>query len=97
MSVSLRNVTSCFFRKSRIAAWFSMTPLWTSTTLPAASTWGWAFSTLGRPCVAQRVWATPSDPRTGCSSQRSFSRSTRPTARRRSNPSPFTVTRPALS
>ena len=36
-----------------------MMPLWMTTTLDEQSLCGWAFSSLGRPCVAQRVWAMP--------------------------------------
>ena len=38
-----------------------MIPLWT-TTVPSQSVWGWAFSSDGRPCVAQRVWPMPGVP-----------------------------------
>src|SRR3989338_4397129 len=34
-------------------------PLCTRAILPWQSRWGWAFSVVGRPCVAQRVWAIP--------------------------------------
>ena len=36
-----------------------MMPLWTTTMRPVQSRCGWAFSSVGRPCVAQRVWPTP--------------------------------------
>ena len=39
-----------------------MMPLWTTTILPWQSWWGWAFSSLGRPWVAQRVWPIPKAP-----------------------------------
>ena len=41
---------------------FSMIPLWMTTTRPEASRCGWAFSSEGRPCVAQRVWPMPVRP-----------------------------------
>ena len=34
-------------------------PLWTTTRVPEPSRWGWAFSSVGRPWVAQRVWPMP--------------------------------------
>ena len=40
-----------------------MMPLWTTTILPVQSRCGWAFSSVGRPWVAQRVWPTPYSPR----------------------------------
>src|SRR5439155_8522 len=40
-------------------------PLWTTTRAPRRSAWGWAFSSEGRPWVAQRVWPIPSEPVTG--------------------------------
>ena len=50
-----------------------MMPLWTTTMRPVQSRCGWAFSSVGRPCVAQRVWPTPYRPSTG-SSRIAFSR-----------------------
>ena len=38
---------------------FSTMPLWTTTILPVQSRCGCAFSSVGRPCVAQRVWPMP--------------------------------------
>src|SRR5512139_2127489 len=40
-----------------------MIPLWMTATCPARC--GWAFSSEGRPWVAQRVWPTPHVPETG--------------------------------
>ena len=40
---------------ARSTAWFSMIPLWMRATRPVQSVWGWAFSSVGLPCVAQRV------------------------------------------
>src|SRR5574337_1742541 len=39
-----------------------MMPLWTTTRSPVQSLWGWAFSSVGRPWVAQRVWPSPTSP-----------------------------------
>ncbi len=39
-----------------------MIPLWITTIRPEASRCGWAFSSEGRPCVAQRVWPIPKRP-----------------------------------
>ena len=36
-------------------------PLCTTTMSPLQSRCGWAFSSVGRPCVAQRVWPMPKD------------------------------------
>ena len=36
-----------------------MMPLWTTTMRSLQSRCGWAFSSVGRPCVAQRVWPRP--------------------------------------
>src|SRR3989304_4446847 len=40
-------------------------PLWTTTRFPPQSVWGCAFSSEGRPWVAQRVCPIPSEPATG--------------------------------
>ena len=40
-------------------------PLCTTTIRPVQSRWGWAFSSVGRPCVAQRVWPMPKVPAMG--------------------------------
>ena len=37
-----------------------MMPLWTTATGPVLC--GWAFTSEGRPCVAQRVCPTPTEP-----------------------------------
>ena len=42
-----------------------MIPLWTTTRRPVQSRCGWAFSSVGRPCVAQRVWPRPKSPSIG--------------------------------
>ncbi len=40
---------------ARSSAWFSMIPLWIRASRPVQSVWGWAFSSVGWPWVAQRV------------------------------------------
>jgi len=52
-------------RSARKAPWFSMIPLWTRARRPVQSRWGWAFSAVGWPCVAQRVWPMPAPWPTG--------------------------------
>ena len=56
-SVSVPDVIVCppATTSSRSDAWFSMIPLWISATRPVQSTCGCAFSSVGDPCVAQRV------------------------------------------
>ena len=46
-------------------------PLWTTTMRPVQSRWGWAFSSVGRPWVAQRVWPMPKVPSMGLSAMTS--------------------------
>ena len=46
---------------SRSALKFSMMPLWTTASLREAC--GWALVSVGLPCVAQRVWPMPIEPR----------------------------------
>ena len=46
-------------RPSRSSRKFSMIPLWMTVISPVQSWCGWALRSLGRPCVAQRVWARP--------------------------------------
>ncbi len=68
-----------------------MMPLWTSAIRPVQSAWGWAFSSLGRPWVAHRVWPMPADGRLGASSvrlTRSSSERVPLAARARHMPSP---------
>ena len=45
---------------------------------------GWALSSVGAPCVAQRVWAMPVAPGSGSSASRRARLSSLPSARRRS-------------
>ncbi len=56
-SVSVAEAKVCPVASSsaRSSAWFSMMPLWISARRPVQSTWGWAFSSVGLPWVAQRV------------------------------------------
>ena len=51
--------------RSRSTAWFSMIPLWMMASRPVQSRWGWAFSGVGCPWVAQRVWPIPARQRAG--------------------------------
>ena len=69
-----------------------MMPLCTTTILPVQSRCGCAFSSVGRPCVAQRVWPMPYVPSSGFmrimfSRLRSF-----PSTRRIWRPSPLPET-----
>ena len=74
-----------------------MMPLWTTTILPVQSRCGCAFSSVGRPCVAQRVWPTPYTPSIG-SVRIAFSRLISfPADRRSSMPSGLTSATPAES
>ncbi len=59
VSVSERKTTPSAVSRVRSSEALSMIPLWTTATLFSASMWGWAFSSLGAPWVAQRVWAMP--------------------------------------
>ena len=54
---------------ARSSSWFSMMPLCT-TARPSRETCGWALRSLGSPCVAQRVCAMPSWPRSRLACQR---------------------------
>ena len=57
-SVSVAEVSVCPAASSsaRSSAWFSMMPLWMMARRPVQSVCGWAFSAVGLPWVAQRVW-----------------------------------------
>ncbi len=55
VSVSLANSTPADSNSVRSDGKFSMMPLWTTATLPAASRCGWALRSVGLPWVAQRV------------------------------------------
>ncbi len=62
VSVSLENACPRASSSSRNSAKFSMMPLCTTATCPSQEGWGCAFASLGRPCVAQRVWPMPQVP-----------------------------------
>ncbi len=55
-----------------------MMPLWTMAMRPVQSRCGWAFLSVGAPCVAQRVWAMPVVPVRFAVLQRSARTETRP-------------------
>ena len=74
---------------------FSMMPLWTTETLSFMC--GCALRSVGRPCVAQRVWPMPVWPFSGCSASRDSRLRSLPSARRRSRWPFSTVAMPALS
>ena len=59
MSVSEVSVWPRSSSPSRSSRKFSMIPLWMTVISPVQSRWGWALRSLGRPWVAQRVWARP--------------------------------------
>ena len=78
----------------RIAAEFSMMPLWITAIRPDWSVWGWALGVVGAPWVAHRVWPMPTvppgkPPASSCSSMLSL-----PAALRISRPWPFTTAMP---
>ena len=75
LSVSLANTTPSDSKRARSSAAFSTMPLWTTATHPLESTCGWAFTSLGSPCVAQRVWPMPTLPDSRFGSAPSSSRS----------------------
>ena len=58
-----------------------MMPLWTTTIRPVQSRCGWAFSSVGRPCVAHRVWPIPYSPSSGLPAMTSSSRASLPALR----------------
>jgi hypothetical protein len=59
-----------------------MMPLWTTTIRPVQSRCGCAFSSVGRPCVAHRVWPTPYSPSMGSARMTSSRRESFPALRR---------------
>ena len=74
-----------------------MMPLCTTTMRPLQSRCGCAFSSVGRPCVAQRVWPMPNSPSIGSFASTSSSCDSLP-ALRRITISPFlTIATPAES
>ena len=74
-----------------------MIPLWTTTILPLQSWCGWAFSSLGRPWVAQRVWPMPKAPASGSARRLSSRLRSLPTDRRRLQAPSRTTATPAES
>ena len=84
-------------RRALSGRWFSMIPLCTTTSRPWQSWWGWAFSSLGRPWVAQRVWPTPNAPRKGSARRLSSRFLSFPTDRRRWRRLSSTTAMPAES
>src|ERR1035437_4929097 len=67
-------------------------PLCTTTILPVQSRWGCAFSSVGRPCVAQRVCPMPYVPWSGLWRMTSSRLRSLPSARRSCSPSPSPAT-----
>ena len=63
VSVSELNLAPVDASSWRRARWFSMMPLWMTLIDPTLC--GWAFSSDGRPWVAQRVWPMPIVPGAG--------------------------------
>ena len=75
-----------------------MIPLWTTTMRPWQSWCGCAFSSLGRPWVAQRVWPMPEAAAERLGAQAVDSRlPSLPTERRRSRLPSLTTAMPAES
>ncbi len=75
-----------------------MIPLWMTTIRPLASRWGWAFSSDGRPCVAQRVCPMPNRPGGGALASFSVRFPSLPSLRAtRTSPSSPTTAMPAES
>src|SRR6266850_337651 len=72
-------------------------PLCTTTIRPLQSRWGWAFSSVGRPCVAHRVWPTPYIPSTGSNLMATSRFASFPAERRSAMPSGLTSATPAES
>src|ERR1044071_1383768 len=74
-----------------------MIPLWTTTMRPVQSRCGCAFSSVGRPCVAQRVCPTPYSPSTGSTRMACSKFASLPADRRSEMPSGLTTATPAES
>ncbi len=77
-SVSVSEASRCPRATSPSASsvWFSMIPLCTTARRPVQSRWGWAFSGVGLPWVAQRVWPIAVRRPGGAARQRPASAST---------------------
>jgi len=95
VSVSLEKRTPRASISRRSVAWFSMMPLWTTATGPDVC--GCALRSVGRPCVAHRVWPMPVLPRSGFFFSVSARCTSLPTARTISIPRPVCTARPAES
>ena len=96
VSVWDTNSTPSACSLARSSSAFSMMPLCTTAMRCAASTCGWAFSSVGSPWVAQRVCPMPGEPLNGAG--RSAARSaTRPFALRTLSPTGVQTATPAES
>ena len=65
VSVSLLKRCPAALSATLRSAKFSKIPLCTTTICPVQSVCGWALISVGRPCVAQRVWPMPVAPGAG--------------------------------
>ena len=95
VSVSLLNVRPAAFSRTRRPTWFSMIPLCTTEIGPTLC--GWAFSSEGRPCVAQRVWPMPTVPGVRSVSSSFSSADSLPRQRTTLAPVPLATATPAES
>ena len=77
VSVCDANSTPSAISLARSSSAFSMIPLCTTAIRPSVSVCGWAFSSVGSPCVAQRVCPMPGAP---------LNRAGRPAARSATRP-----------
>ena len=73
-----------------------MIPLWMIANEPSVAVCGWALTSFGAPCVAQRVCPTPTWPVSGWASKSLASSSTLPSFLRTLR-SPLTTATPAES
>ena len=74
-----------------------MMPLWTTTMRPEQSWCGCAFSSVGRPWVAQRVCPTPHSPWSGSAARLAARFPSLPAERRRWRTPSLTTAMPAES
>src|SRR6056297_177399 len=74
-----------------------MMPLWTTATSSVWLVCGWAFSSVGGPCVLQRVWPMPTFPFGTLPTSASFSSDTWPERLYTEMPDPFWTATPAES
>ena len=98
-SVSVSEPNRCpSFSRRVLSGWkFSMIPLWMTAMRPEQSRWGWAFSSVGGPWVAHRVWPIPTVPATPPRSPRTASSSPSLPARFTTERSPSIRATPAES